>query len=70
MARMRDQVYSFMLTHTEMDGSQGHHQILMKKRPGVDELLRSMAERFEMVVYTQGEERYALKVMAFLDPDG
>ena len=37
------------------------------KRPGVDQLLASLAERFEVVVFTAGLKEYASLVLDLLD---
>ena len=45
------------------------NNLLVKIRPNVDSLLRELAARYELIIYTQGEQQYAEKVMELLDPD-
>lgn len=40
------------------------------KRPGVDRFLRTISERFEVVVFTAGLKEYASLVLDRLDPTG
>lgn len=41
----------------------------MKLRPGVRELLNKLKNKYELVVYTQGEADYARNVIYALDPE-
>jgi RNA polymerase II subunit A small phosphatase-like protein len=45
------------------------HQVYVLKRPGVDQFLKSMAERFEVVVFTASLAKYADPVLDLLDKD-
>lgn len=45
------------------------HQVYVLKRPGVDQFLKSMAERFELVVFTASLAKYADPVLDLLDKD-
>lgn len=45
------------------------HQVYVLKRPGVDQFLRSMAEKFELVVFTASLAKYADPVLDLLDKD-
>jgi len=45
------------------------HQVYVLKRPGVDQFLKSMAEKFELVVFTASLSKYADPVLDLLDKD-
>jgi len=45
------------------------HQVYVLKRPGVDQFLKTMAERFELVVFTASLAKYADPVLDLLDKD-
>jgi len=45
------------------------HQVYVLKRPGVDQFLKSMAEKFEVVVFTASLAKYADPVLDLLDKD-
>lgn len=45
------------------------HQVYVLKRPGVDQFLKSMAEKFELVVFTASLAKYADPVLDLLDKD-
>jgi len=45
------------------------HQVYVVKRPGVDQFLRCMADKFELVVYTASLAKYADPVLDLLDKD-
>jgi len=45
------------------------HQVYVLKRPGVDQFLKSMADRFELVVFTASLAKYADPVLDLLDKD-
>jgi len=45
------------------------HQVYVVKRPGVDQFLRCMAEKFELVVFTASLAKYADPVLDLLDKD-
>lgn len=66
---LRPQLHSFELVYVDDEGTQRVSHLLMKVRPGVQFLLRTLAASYEMIVYTQGEDQYAEKVMEFVDPD-
>ena len=66
---LRPQLHSFELMYIDDEGTQRVSHLLMKVRPGVQFLLRTLAASYEMIVYTQGEDQYAEKVMEFIDPD-
>lgn len=52
----------------ELDGEV--HSVYVLKRPGVDEFLRAVAERWEVVVFTASLAKYADPLLDMLDPDG
>jgi len=45
------------------------HNVYVLKRPGVDQFLKCMAERFELVVFTASLAKYADPVLDLLDKD-
>lgn len=45
------------------------HTVFVKKRPGVDEFLRKVAQWYEIVVFTASLALYANPVMDLLDPE-
>jgi len=45
------------------------HQVYVLKRPGVDQFLISMAQKFELVVFTASLAKYADPVLDLLDKD-
>lgn len=45
------------------------HPVHVMKRPGCDEFLRVMAERFEVVIFTASVDYYANPLLDRLDPD-
>lgn len=45
------------------------HQVYVLKRPGVDQFLKSMAEKFELVIFTASLAKYADPVLDLLDKD-
>lgn len=45
------------------------HQVYVLKRPGVDQFLKSMGEKFEVVVFTASLAKYADPVLDLLDKD-
>jgi RNA polymerase II subunit A small phosphatase-like protein len=45
------------------------HQVYVLKRPGVDQFLKTMADRFELVVFTASLAKYADPVLDLLDKD-
>jgi len=45
------------------------HQVYVLKRPGVDQFLKSMGEKFELVVFTASLAKYADPVLDLLDKD-
>lgn len=45
------------------------HQVYVLKRPGVDQFLKSMGEKFELVVFTASLSKYADPVLDLLDKD-
>mmetsp|Transcript_30570 Transcript_30570/g.90694 ORF Transcript_30570/g.90694 Transcript_30570/m.90694 type:complete len:324 (-) Transcript_30570:42-1013(-) len=52
----------------ELEGE--HHKVYVRKRPGVDEFLRAVADCFEVVIYTASMSKYANPLMDVLDPQG
>lgn len=48
---------------------QGPLDVFVAKRPGVDDFLKSMTERYEVVVFTASVKEYADPVMDRLDPE-
>jgi len=46
------------------------HEVYVLKRPFVDEFLKSVAEHFELVVFTASLSEYANPVLDVLDQDG
>ena len=67
---LRPQLHAFDLVYIDEGGAQRLSHLLIKVRPGVQALLHTLASSYEMMVYTQGEDQYAEKVMQFIDPDG
>lgn len=59
--------YDFVI-YPSIDGQIVPFYVL--KRPGVDRLLRTAAQRFEVVVFTAGLREYASLVLDLLDPKG
>lgn len=45
------------------------HQVYVLKRPGVDQFLKTMADRFELVVFTASLAKYADPVLDLLDKE-
>ena len=66
---LKDQVHSIELFYVDDNGSARMSKLLIKIRPGVREMLQMLANSYEMIVYTQGENQYAEKVMQIVDPD-
>ena len=66
---LKDQVHSVELFYVDDNGSARVSKLLIKIRPGVREMLQRLASSYEMIVYTQGENQYAEKVMQIIDPD-
>lgn len=66
---LKDQVHSVELFYVDDNGSARVSKLLIKIRPGVREMLQTLASSYEMIVYTQGENQYAEKVMQIIDPD-
>ncbi|KAG1470574.1 hypothetical protein G6F56_002607 [Rhizopus delemar] len=44
-----------------------HHNVYVLKRPGVDEFMRKMGEKYEIVVFTASLSKYADPVLDILD---
>lgn len=44
--------------------------VWVNKRPGLDEFLKSVSDRYETVAYTAGLEEYAKPLLDWLDPHG
>lgn len=63
------QLSSLELFYIDDSGSSRFTNLLMKTRPGITTLLRELAARYELMIYTQGEAQYAERVMQLLDPD-
>lgn len=63
------QIMPLELTYMDETESLRTNNLLVKIRPNVDSLLRELAARYELIIYTQGEQQYAEKVMELLDPD-
>ena len=49
----------------EIDGTT--HNVYVKKRPGVDDFMKSVGERYEVVVYTASLKKYADPLLDLLD---
>jgi len=45
------------------------HRVYIRKRPGVDEFLRAVAQKFELVVFTASLSKYADPLLDVLDYD-
>lgn len=52
----------------ELEGE--HHRVFVRKRPGVDEFLKRVAQLYEVVVYTASMAKYANPLLDELDRDG
>ena len=65
---LKDQIHSIELFYVDDNGSAHMSKLLIKIRPGVREMLQTLANTYEMIVYTQGESQYAERVMQILDP--
>eukprot|EP00457_Paulinella_chromatophora_P007352 gb/GEZN01007375.1/.p1 GENE.gb/GEZN01007375.1/~~gb/GEZN01007375.1/.p1 ORF type:complete len:248 (+),score=38.22 gb/GEZN01007375.1/:243-986(+) len=52
----------------ELDGSV--YQVFVRKRPGVDEFMKWIADRFEVVIFTASLAKYADPLLDILDKDG
>lgn len=59
--------YDFVV-HPKIEGEVMNFYIL--KRPGLDELLEAIGEKFEIVVFTAGLKEYASLVLDRIDPKG
>ncbi|KAK8485687.1 hypothetical protein V6N13_023563 [Hibiscus sabdariffa] len=59
--------YDFMIT-PNANGVPKNFYVL--KRPGVDEFLEAISEKYEVVVFTAGMEAYASLLLDVLDPKG
>mmetsp|Transcript_26990 Transcript_26990/g.68644 ORF Transcript_26990/g.68644 Transcript_26990/m.68644 type:complete len:281 (-) Transcript_26990:199-1041(-) len=57
-----------IIISVELEGES--HQVFVRKRPGVDEFMRAVAELFEVVVYTASMAKYANPLLDVLDPEG
>ena len=66
---LKDQVHSIELFYVDDNGIGRMSKLRIKIRPGVREMLQMLANSYEMIVYTQGENQYAEKVMQIVDPD-
>ncbi|KAH0449560.1 hypothetical protein IEQ34_020252 [Dendrobium chrysotoxum] len=62
---MPPELYDFTI-HPVIDGKEIPFYVL--KRPGVEELLRTAAELYEVVIFTAGRQEYASLVLDRLDP--
>ncbi|KAL4290800.1 hypothetical protein GQ457_14G008960 [Hibiscus cannabinus] len=60
--------YDFMITPNASNGVPKNFYVL--KRPGVDEFLEAISEKYEVVVFTAGMEAYASLLLDVLDPKG
>ena len=47
-----------------------HCEILVYKRPGVDDFLRELSKHYELIVFTASLEMYAMPLMKQLDKEG
>ena len=56
------------LSYIDDNGNNRSSNLLLKIRPGVHEFLSTLAQYFELIIYTQGEEQYAQQVIKILDP--
>jgi len=52
----------------ELDGV--IHKVYVQKRPGVDEFLEAVAQKFELIIFTASLDKYANPVLNTLDPKG
>ncbi|KAK8618522.1 hypothetical protein V6N13_132511 [Hibiscus sabdariffa] len=59
--------YDFVITPTTNGVAKNFY---VSKRPGVDEFLEAISEKYEVVVFTAGMEAYASLVLDVLDPKG
>lgn len=66
---LKDQIHTVELFYVDDNGSARMSNLLIKIRPGVREMLQTLSNSYEMIVYTQGENQYAEKVMQIIDPD-
>lgn len=51
----------------ELDGAT--YQVFVRKRPGVDEFMKWIADKFEVVIFTASLAKYADPLLDILDPD-
>lgn len=52
-----------------LDDAGGGQTYYIKLRPGLEEFLATVAEQYEMHVYTMGTRAYARNIAKFIDPD-
>lgn len=57
-----------VLDHFEIVLSDGEH-VTVYKRPGLDEFLEYVAEKYEVMAYTAGLKQYAEPLLNWLDPE-
>ncbi|KAI0492106.1 hypothetical protein KFK09_026371 [Dendrobium nobile] len=62
---MPPELYDFTI-HPDIDGKEIPFYVL--KRPGVEELLRTASELYEVVIFTAGRREYASLILDRLDP--
>ncbi|KAL4291121.1 hypothetical protein GQ457_14G008940 [Hibiscus cannabinus] len=60
--------YDFVITPIAANGVAKN--LYVSKRPGVDEFLEAVSEKYEVVVFTAGMEAYASPLLDVLDPKG
>ena len=65
---LRLQLEVIDLSYIDDNGNNRSSNLLLKIRPGVPEFLSTLAQYFELIIYTQGEEQYAQQVIKILDP--
>lgn len=67
---LRLQLEEIELSYIDDNGNSRLSKLLLKVRPGVREFLSTLAQQYELIIYTQGEDQYAQQVISLLDPKG
>lgn len=72
-----EQVRNFKINHSFVvdimvpySEGYGAETFMVSKRPGCDELLRTLSQHYELVLFTHSKQAYADALMNLIDPEG
>mmetsp|Transcript_96272 Transcript_96272/g.274242 ORF Transcript_96272/g.274242 Transcript_96272/m.274242 type:complete len:151 (-) Transcript_96272:1173-1625(-) len=57
-----------LVFHLQSCGDDAPQPMFVRKRPHVDHFLRTVAQKFEVVIFTASERPYCESILRFLDP--